>query len=299
MKPQLSIAIPVYNQDIKKLVFSLQNQIKEVNASVEILVFDDGSEKKWKEHNRALEDNSLLIYKELPTNVGRAAIRNQLAASANAEHVLFLDGDSIIAEKQFLKTYLKEISAHPTAVICGGRNYPERCPGSDYSLHWHYGSYRESKSAALRATSPYSGFHSNNFVIPLAVWRETPFDESLRQYGNEDTLLGFELMTKKVEVRHIENATIHGQLESNQEFIDKTRLALQNLKLLYDRGNPQLNQWHSMLRRYEKLRKTGSLFLAGFVYRMMGPLWGGHLKRASEPSLRIFDLYRFTYLCSL
>jgi glycosyltransferase involved in cell wall biosynthesis len=299
MKPLLSIAIPVFNQDVKKLVYSLQNQINELEAPIEILVFDDGSSLSWKKKNQSLTNLPGTEYSELPANVGRAAIRNRLARAARAAHILFLDGDSVIIEKNFLKSYLKEISNHPEAVICGGRKYPGKCPANEYSLHWHYGRYRESKSAAIRSLNPYEGFHSNNFIMPVSVWQQTPFDESLKQYGHEDTLLGYELMLRGSEVQHIENPTIHGQLENNREFLHKTRQAIQNLKLLYDRGDDQFIQWHRLLRRYEKLKKMKLQFAGAMAYKIMHRFWEGRLSQSEEPSLREFNWYRFSYLCSL
>lgn len=299
MKPHLSIAIPVFNQDVSPLVYSLKKQVKQVEKDIEILVFDDGSQQSWRNKNRALSALQGVKYSELPSNIGRAAIRNKLARAAEAEHVLFLDGDSVITENDFLLTYLQEIDKHPQAVICGGRNYPKECPGVEYSLHWYYGSQRESKPAETRARSPHGGFHSNNFAVPVAVWHETPFDENLRQYGHEDTLLGYELMLKNIEVRHIENPTVHGQLETNSEFLNKTRQAMQNLKLLYDRGNDHFNQWHRMLWRYDKLKRWHATLPVALVYKIMRSSWEQHLSQAPEPSLRTLNLYRFGYLCTL
>lgn len=299
MKPHLSIAVPVFNQEVNELVYSLKAEVKNLNREIEILIFDDGSEESWKKKNRPLSETKGIKYSELPANIGRAAIRNRLAQQAKAAHILFLDGDSVITTDKFISTYLREIEAHPNAVICGGRNYPEKCPGKQYSLHWYYGSHRESKPASQRALSPHGGFHSNNFIMPLSVWYETPFDEKLRQYGHEDTLLGFELMLKKTEVLHIENPTIHGQLETNDEFLHKTRQAIQNLKLLYDRGNSHFNQWHRMLRRYHKLKRMRLTFLAGMIFKLKRSSWERNLSQDTEPSLRIFNLYRFSYLCKL
>lgn len=299
MSPSLSIAIPVYNQDVSVLVSSLQEQIERSSAQVEILLFDDGSDDSFKKLNRQYQAIAGINYQEQPTNIGRAAIRNRLASCAKAKHVLFLDGDTVVAEKEFITTYLKQIEQSPQAVICGGRNYHSAKPSSEYLLHWTYGRNRESKNASHRKVSPYKGFHSNNFSIPKDVWSHTPFDESLKQYGHEDTLMGYGLMLQKVPIVHIDNATIHGQLEDNHEFLVKTKLALNNLKLLSDRGSKEFNQWQYMLNRYQTIKSFGLRLPIGAMFSLMHRTWEKQLTKGKEPSLKVFNWYRFGYLCRL
>ena len=78
---KLSILIPTYNFDPRKLVQDLQAQLPE---DAEILVGDDSP----------------------PHNIGRAARRNALAREAKGEWLLFIDADAEVRSTSFLADYL-------------------------------------------------------------------------------------------------------------------------------------------------------------------------------------------------
>ncbi len=299
MSASLSIAIPIYNEDISDLVSSLQIQLSNLSADIEILLADDGSAESIRLNNRQFADMEGITYREQAKNMGRAAIRNFLAGMSSKTHLLFLDGDTLIKKDDFIATYLDLINDSPASVICGGRDYPISPPSTEFLLHWTYGRERESKTAYERQQQPYRSFHSNNFIIPRAVWRKIPFDEKFLQYGHEDTLLAYRLMQEDIELLHVENATIHGQLDSNEDFLQKTKLALQNLKSLYERNDQSLVAWNTMLHKYHKIRRLGLKAILGFLYRFQQKTWEAKLVDSNSIPLRIFDLYRISYLCSL
>ncbi len=223
----LSICIPVYNQNVSLLLEDLLQQCKELKEKVEILVFEDGSAERMTQYNEWLRNEKNVIYQAFRKNVGRAAIRNKLGQAASGDYLLFLDDDSRFEDPEFLKNYLK--NASPDSVLCGGRDYPSAPPGDQFTLHWKYGRQRESRDASERNEYPHDSFHSNNFLIPRPVFMKHPFDANLTQYGHEDTLFGYELYKNNIPVRHIHNPVIHSELETNLEFLEKTRLAIQNL----------------------------------------------------------------------
>ncbi|MBK6783466.1 MAG: glycosyltransferase family 2 protein [Saprospiraceae bacterium] len=103
----LSILIPVYNQDVRRLAYSLANQCTKLNINYQILCFDDGSDVKYKQKNGELAFKMNINYTELPENLGRSKIRNWLGKSAYFEYLLFLDGDSGVRDKNFIKNILK------------------------------------------------------------------------------------------------------------------------------------------------------------------------------------------------
>ncbi len=294
---KLSISIPVYNQNITKLASILLEEIKDTGASVELVVMDDGSDEDTKKNNRWLKDSENVQYRELEKNVGRAAIRNKLAGVAKGTHLLFLDDDSEISQSGFIANYLR--FTQQKTVICGGRNYPSELPGRDYTLHWHYGRKKESRPARQRNLNPHDSFHSNNFLIPKALLKKIPFDESLTQYGHEDTLLGYHLRSQNAEVAHIDNPVIHAHLESNKEFLEKTQLALQNLKLLYERQDVGFNNSVKMLRGYQKLKNLGLLKPMHKLFKRKRKSWEAHLLNSENPSMLIFNQYKLGYLASL
>src|SRR5690606_12962130 len=134
----LSILIPVYNQDVRKLVYTLAKQCQKLNINYQILCFDDGSEEKYKIKNKELAFKMNINYTELSENLGRSRIRNWLGKAAYFEYLLFLDGDSQVKDKFFIKKYMDSLPS--AAVIYGGRVYAKRKPARIQKiLHWKYG----------------------------------------------------------------------------------------------------------------------------------------------------------------
>ncbi|HEX8350923.1 MAG TPA: glycosyltransferase, partial [Hymenobacter sp.] len=78
--PGLSILIPIYNRDVTELVQTLQQQATEWEGPVEIICLDDGSQEEFRALNQPLASLAGVHYEELSHNIGRAAIRNRLAA---------------------------------------------------------------------------------------------------------------------------------------------------------------------------------------------------------------------------
>ncbi|WP_460502244.1 glycosyltransferase family 2 protein, partial [Hymenobacter agri] len=105
MKPEatvgLSVLIPVYQREVSDLTRALLAQVLHWPGPVEILLFDDGSTENTRQRNRPLAALPGVRYHELPQNIGRAAIRNQLATSAQHEWLLLLDNDSRLPNAQF------------------------------------------------------------------------------------------------------------------------------------------------------------------------------------------------------
>ena len=108
-KRALSILIPTYNDDCRKLVGELSRQAESIGQfSYEMLIADDGST------NRQMVEQCQEAVSSLPhvrfiirqTNSGRAAIRNFLVSEAQYPWLLFLDGDMTIPNDRFLQNYL-------------------------------------------------------------------------------------------------------------------------------------------------------------------------------------------------
>ncbi|MBQ0151402.1 MAG: glycosyltransferase, partial [Chryseobacterium sp.] len=105
---KLSICIPIYNFDVRKLVFDLKKEINRDSIDAEIILIDDASADKFKNYNQELQsqvDTFLL----LDENLGRAKIRNLFLKYAQGDYLLFLDCDGKIINAQFLSKYLQFI----------------------------------------------------------------------------------------------------------------------------------------------------------------------------------------------
>lgn len=283
----LSILIPIYNDDVTKLVKELSYQCNRQKIAFEIICFDDGSRPKIKEKNEVLRSVFRVNYVEMSENLGRAKIRNWLAKSARFEYLLFLDGDTKLINKSFIKNYLALFpSPH---IIVGGRIYKGKAPKAvSKTLHWTYGSQRESLPAAKRQKAGYQHFHSNNFIIPAHIAKQHPFDESIDGYGYEDLVFAYDLEQAGHYIHHVDNPTRHGKIEKTDDFIRKTKHSLKNLAILYQSGRlPQtrLTKAYELLKKYKiynftkkKLSQREDKYLADM--------------KSASPNMRRFNLWK-------
>lgn len=224
----LSILIPVYNVDVTKLVKSLYKQCISQGVEFEILVFDDCSQAKFKAKNIELASLFGVNYLELSENLGRSRIRNWLVKSARYDHVLFLDSDSKLIGRFFIKSYLSYFDQ--ADAIVGGRIYSIKPPRAKSKyLHWLYGSKKESKKANIRNRDVANYFHTNNFLARRSIFDKVKFNENIEGYGYEDLAFG-QIITKcEMSILHIDNPVIHTGLETNKVFLQKTENAIRNL----------------------------------------------------------------------
>ncbi|MBI1223749.1 MAG: glycosyltransferase [Bacteroidetes bacterium] len=312
LKPSmLSILIPIFNFDVRPLVNDLHGQCEVVGIGYEILCFDDGSTTEFKLKNKEIWKLPNVIYREMPQNLGRSAIRNTLGKAARFEYLLFMDCDSKVVSSDFIKNYvdftnvslfplkpsnsgaLNQPPGVPNAVIYGGRCYAQASP-TDHSLyfHWYYGRYREQTTAAERSRSPYHGFMTNNFLISKNTFLSILFDETLRQYGHEDTLFGLELMKRNVPIIHIDNPLEHVGLEPIDIFLRKTEQGIENLVKL-ERDGKKIDT--KLIAVYGKLSHLKINWLIGVLFSMCKSMIVRQLS-GSNPRLRLFDFYKLGYL---
>lgn len=277
------------------LVNALLQQARALQIEFEILLFDDFSEQKIKDANQRLAEHEGIAYKEMPSNLGRSKIRNRLAEAAMGQYVLFLDNDGEIFSPDFLKDYWH--ARVDKGVVCGGTAYPMIAP-SGCELHFNYGFHREAKNATIRNKAGHQGFKSNSFLVHNSVFEKIAFDESLQQYGHEDTLFGLELFKQQIPIKHIDNPILHNQLEENAEFLKKTRLGLQNLQKITQKCDQEALDFFPMLKLALKIKNIGLAPALLGLYKMVNKNLEKNLT-SSKPSLRYFDLYRLGYLLSL
>jgi glycosyltransferase involved in cell wall biosynthesis len=292
----LSILIPVYNYYVERLVKSLLEQAILLGQSFEIILFDDCSEEVYKSENQKLAQLPNIRYKELPGNAGRAKIRNMLADAASYNYLLFLDCDQQIESKNFLLNYYKAIA--PGIVVCGGRSYSLQAPADATYLRWLYGMQRETTPATKRNIHPYNSFLSCNFLIDKETFQSIRFNETLVKYGHEDTLFGIELKKHKVPVKHIQNPILHEGLEDAETFLEKSRIALQNLHFLYQQTGSGLAENVKILKWFEKLKRFKITALVSMVFSISKKELEKNLK-SQKPSLKQFDFYRLGYFIQL
>lgn len=292
----LSVLIPVFNFDVTVLVNELLTQCNKENIPFEIRVYDDASSNsQLLASNDKLENLPSVVYKKLPQNLGRSAIRNLLASEAKYASLLFLDCDSTIQQKSFISAYINHLNK--ADVICGGRNYEKKSPTDNKKyLRWFYGINREQINTQQRERKPYHSFMTNNFVIKKEIYQSIKLDESIKGYGHEDTLFGIELENKKASILHIDNPLTHIGLEDADEFLKKSEQGLKNLFLINKKHD--LSQKVKLLKYYKILANTGMqhAFLNWFKKKKSDLL---NNLLSERPSLGKFDVYKLGIYCEL
>ena len=290
-KRALSILIPTYNDDCRKLVGELSRQAESIGQfSYEMLIADDGST------NRQMVEQCQEAVSSLPhvrfiirqTNSGRAAIRNFLVSEAQYPWLLFLDGDMTIPNDRFLQNYLD----CDALIAYGGYNVGQ---GSLSNLRYRYEKACEPRHRPdERRKRPFQHFHTSNFIISRDIIIDHPFDERFRNYGYEDVFFGKQLKQAGFNISHIDNPAGFFVYEDNAHFVSKT-----------EEGLRTLHQFAAELQGYSQLLTLVDgihLGIVKSVIRLWHRLFGAIERRnlcGQRPSLTVFKLYKIGYYITL
>ena len=298
-KMKISLLIPVFDYDIIALVYSMKNAMGKVPEFCEILIGDDGSSAEYRKKYRSLESENVKVISS-KKNIGRAAIRNKLALEAKGDFLLFIDADVMMpgTAEAYILNWLPYMNN--SRVICGGTLYHESAPGDpDKLLRWKYGKWREQKSAAERNKHPHAGFSTFNVMIEKSVFSKIRFNEELKQYGHEDTLLGYQLKKAGIDILHIDNGLMHEGLESNRDFLNKTKLGIENLSKLYDKVTDKrsFSDTVLMLRIYNRLKYFGLTRILAAIFIKFRDRMEIRLD-SSNISLLLFAFYKMSMFCT-
>lgn len=289
----LSILIPIYNYDCRKLAGELSRQASELRIPYELLAFDDGST-RFKEENRTLGTLPGCRYVELGQNIGRACIRNRLADTARFPWLLFMDCDSRVIRNNYLSEYVKLLERTDADVIVGGRLYePEEKLNPDYRLHWTYGTQREPRPGEGADKM----FMSNNFLIRKTVFDTIRFNEKLTHFCNEDTLFGLELKRNEKKQLYVDNPLLHEGLDKNADFFRKVHGSSRNLIYIWQHLlTPEEASHIRVIRCYKKVKKYGLAPAIGRISLWMEPAIRANLL-GKHPNLLLMDMYKLGIWC--
>ena len=288
----LSILIPVKNFGCSALVEALHRQGETLGCPFEILVAEDGTDERMLHLNAKADTlaNCRRIVKK--TNIGRAAIRNHLAAEARYPNLIFIDCDAVVEKSDFLATYKEALQEYK--VVCGGLYHADKLNDSSCTLRYRYEKEADrSRDAQTRSKAPYDRFTTFNFAIDRDLFNSILFDTSITRYGYEDVLFGTELEKRRINILHIENRLLHSGLEENATFLSKTEQALRTLAEIEDKINrtPLLDT----AKRLEKLHLK-------WLFMTYWKLNRKRLKKnllGESPSLTKFSIYKLGYYISL
>lgn len=284
----LSILIPTYNYNIVPLVKEIRRQALDCNLRFEILAYDDGSESSFNVDNRSINLLKNCIFKELPQNIGRSAIRNLLGKDAKYESLLFIDAGTFPKKNNFIKNY---ITINNQKVISGGMTHLDKPPNKPYKLRWLFTKKREQNFNSSRVIC------SSNFLIKKDVLKLNPFDESLKKYGYEDVLFFDALIENNIPIHCFKNPVIHNADDNADTFIKKTEFAIENLIYLIQENKLEskrigISKYYYLLKKMRLNRIVIEIFkiFKPFLYRNFN---------SSYPSILLYDFYRLGYFCLL
>ena len=287
----ITVCIPVYNSDVNALVEALNEQSKNIKEKIELIVIDDGSIPAFKKLNAVF--STKITYIENQQNKGRASIRNQFLEFASQPFLLFIDGDSEVISPTFLSDYIQYINTNETFVLCGASVYRKNKPDRNHLLRWKYSVIRESKSIEERLKNPNLGFKTNNFLIRKTVFEKVKFNESLKGYGHEDTLFGFELTQNTIPIAHIDNPVLNKNLDDNTTFLNKTNEGLKSLLQVLEiiNHNEQFTQNIKLIVAYQRI-KNNLFFKVGFSFSVVFLKLLTYFLKKGFFTLWMFDLYK-------
>ncbi len=215
-----------------------------------------------------------------------------LFRSAKYQCILCLDADVFPTDADFLKRYADAMGQ--ARVVCGGLAYRSGNELNVNRLRFKYGITHEVLTLKQRQDYPYKSFKSSNYLIDSKLAHQIRFDETFVNYGHEDTLFGEKLQLAAVPILHIENPVYHDDTDTAEQFLEKTRCGIENLKAHAD----ELRGYSQLLQTYSKLQK---LHLAGFVafkFSLLHRVLERNLL-GNKPSMWMFGFYKLGYLCSL
>lgn len=289
----ISILVPVYNWDIKNLVFELNHQISHVETEIEVIFYDDFSTNRVQaKKNEIVATQFGFSYYVSQENRGIANALNFLSTLATYDWLIYLDADVFPANKNFLQMYLQSIKSK-NEVFCGGLLYEEKEP-SEGVLRWKYGKKYEVQTLDEANENPYLNFKTCNFLIHKSVFQLNKFKSDKNLYGGIDTLFGLSLKKINIEVSFIENRVYHHGLENNQLFLKKTSLAIDSMIRLYENKdfvaeNTRLVDFYLVLKKYKLVYFLKPLLqiIRPFMYKNL---------TSNNPSINIFQVYKLDLL---
>lgn len=288
---KISVCIPVYNFDVRELVFDLKKEINEKGIDAEIILIDDASEDQFKTINRELR-NEIKDFIFLEKNIGRSKIRNLFLKYAEGDYLLFLDCDAKIDSGNFLRNYLDELDKNDGVEVVYG-NFKISPLYSD-TLRNRYSVEREIFTQSR--TDNFSVFKTVNFIIKSETFSKFQFNEELIHYGYEDYVFAKKMELAKVKFSAINNPVIHIDETANDVFLDKTRTAIDSLYQLS--LNPENLVYIKDIKVFSTAQKLKKKNVASFFLFFYNILERKIIKNllSGKPNLRNLDFFKLGML---
>lgn len=290
----LSILIPTYNHNALPLAEALVVQLGKTDIIYELICVDDGSSSTLNIENQKINSLKNATFIARKKNVGRNANRQYLAEQATYNWLLFIDSDTIPKHQNFIESYIPFFQKEYDAIF-GGFAY-QKNTNPKTSLRYNFGKSREEVDASVRNSIPYKVIISANFLIKKDVFISLNKEVTTNIYGL-DYLFGALLKQNNINVYHINNEVYHLGLDANEDYLRKTKKAIEALTLI-QQSTDKVTHDISLLKAYEKLKRLHFEKIFSSSIHLITPLIEKNLL-GSKPSLLLFDFYRLGYFCKL
>lgn len=292
----ISVLIPTYDYTCYTLVYDLKKQLEACGSVYEIIVMDDGGrDQVCAIANHKINELDNCRYIRNRQNVGRAKNRNNLVRLSQGEWCLIIDSDAKVVRDDFISNYINAVSENPdTDIFDGDLVNPATLPSPEVTLRYAYEKHAEpQRTPSIRQEHAYERFTTFNVMIRKSALEEVPFDETCKEYGYEDALLGIEMGKHGKKILHIDNPLMHLGFEKNERYLKKVETSLRTLKSL---GNKML-PYTQMGKFSESLSRKHLVPLVKIVYKITRPLLRRNIL-GMNPNLNIFSFYKLGYyLC--
>ncbi len=287
----LSILIPQFNQEITELLERLEVSIPK-DITYEVVVANDNDEASYPLTQEWLSTRGFRFIQNAK-NLGRSKNRNQLAEASRYDLLLFMDEDMMPKNSACIERYHHALQNND--VVVGGHIYEEKKPNSSYLLHWRYGSTIEAKASSK---NEHKSFSSAVFGIKKSCFKSIKFNESIVDYGHEDSLFGASLNQRNYQIEFIDEPCYHLGLYTNSDFVERSCTAIKTLYQIEQRVSPLASHAITRLQTYHTTKKsTGVGRLQLGLIQLMQPFWKWMAIQWS--SVAALQLYKLSYYCKL
>ena len=290
-EPGLSILIPQYNQEVTALLERLEASIPN-HIPYEVIVANDNNQASYPLTQEWLNTRGFRFIQNAK-NLGRAKNRNQLAVASQYDLLLFMDEDMMPKNSACIERYHDTLQNND--VVVGRHIYEEKKPNSSYLLHWRYGSTIEAKASSK---SEHKSFSSAVFGIKKSCFNAIKFNESIVDYGHEDSLFGASLDQHNYQIKFIDEPCYHLGLYTNSDFVERSRTAIKTLYQIEQRVDHPTSHVLTRLQEYYTTKnRTGVGRLQLGIIQIKQPFWKWMAIQWS--SVAALQLYKLSCYCQL
>jgi len=229
-KPALSVLIPFFRDDPVELAAALDEESAAMEASVEVVIMDDGSGDADLAHRVTAQVKAMRLparFVRLHANEGRARGRNRLAGHARAGSFLFLDSDMRPDDRRFLATWADLVAREDPAVAFGGFSLKTAPDAPSFAVHRAMAAKSECIPYIERARQPEKYVYTSNLLVRRDAFAAEAFADDFKGWGWEDVEWAMRI-ARRFRVVHVDNPATHLGLDTVEGLAAKYEQSVEN-----------------------------------------------------------------------